>query len=222
MKLKWYEISYLFLFVSIVITVSIIFSISFFSTFSTILGIFAAFFNTKVNRICYIFYLSSAVLYCIVSFMNKIYGEAILYLLYTIPIYTLAFYNNFIKIKKANNDQYINSIETKKIFIIFIVITVIAIIYGYILHLIDSVLPYLNALATGLAIFASYFASKRIKEQWLFWILNSLVLLFIWTYQSFSNIDALSFVILNIVYLFFNVIGIIKWSKLPLKKNQNI
>ncbi len=210
MKLKWYEIVYLLFFITIVITLSIIFNTSPFSTISTICGIFAAFFNTKVNKICYFFYLASSILYCYVSFQAKVYGEAILYLFYTIPVYLIAIYN----FNKKHEKTEIKSISKKSKLLMTGAIVLITIIYGLILTLIDSVFPFLNAFATALAIFASLFASKMINQQWILWILNSLVLLFIWTYQSFTNFDAIPFVILNIVYLFFNVIGIIKWKKI--------
>ena len=60
-------------------------------------------------------------------------------------------------------------------------------------------------------------ASKRYKEQWIFWIGYSIVLIYLWMFNDGEQ----AYLYLNIFYTITNVIGLILWYK-KYKYEKNI
>lgn len=218
--LKWYEYLFLLSSITIVIIMSIIFKISPLETISTCFGLFASFLNSKSNKNCFFFYVIYVALYGIVAFNAKQYGEGIINLFYNVPLYLFTLYKLFLCKKIKITKEFI----FKRRYYIYsiLVLILITIIYGLILdNLFHSSLPYLNALATGFAILSSFFASKRVIEQWGYWICYSIVLLIIW-FINFNNSNAgITYLFLNFFFIAIDIYGIITWSKERKFKNEN-
>ena len=67
-------------------------------------------------------------------------------------------------------------------------------------------------------------ASKAYKEQWIFWLIYSVILTILWglTFSASSN-SSFIYLVLNCFYLIINVYGLINWYKEYNKqKKQNI
>ena len=164
LNLKIYEWIYLIFWVIFISILSFINNSSIYALISCLFGIVAVIFNMKGNRFAFIFYSLYALSYGIIAFINHNYGEGILY------IFTI--YKLFISKKEREINDKINTLSKKELIIILIIIPFVTFVYGFILSNIEnSNLPYVNALATGFAMISSFLTSRRIKEQWYFWIL---------------------------------------------------
>lgn len=216
LSLKVYEWFYIVFWCTLISIVTFINGSTIYAIISCLFGVIAASLNIFNKRTAFIFYVLYALSYGIISFLNNNYGEALLNIFYNTPLYIFTVYKLFYKNKIEG--VKIQSLNIKKWIIISLIIPFVTIIYGTILNLFEnSNMPYVNALATGFAIVSSFMASKRYKEQWIFWIGYSIVLIYLWMFNDGEQ----AYLYLNIFYTITNVIGLILWYK-KYKYEKNI
>ena len=142
-------------------------------------------------------------------------------------MYLYTIYNYYIKDKRSDKniessqkDFKINKINKYMIIGIILFIPIITGLYGFILSLLKSNYPYLNALATSLALVSVFLATKGILEQWYFWIFYSIILIVIWVLNYInSGSSGLLYIALNIIYVIVNTYFLIKWYIIYKKQN---
>lgn len=222
LKSKILEYSFYAICLIIIFVLSLIYKSNIFELISTILGLCAVILNSKKEPKCFFIYIFYVSIYGVISFFRKQYGEAILNICYNLPMYLFTIYNLFIKKKKQKNET-INNLKKKQLFIIIIFIIFFSILYSLFLNFIGSNLPYFNALATSFCIVSVYLASKMIKEQWIFWILYSIVLTYIW-YSNYliDGETGILYLVLNIIYIVLNIKGYITWIKIEKNKEYDL
>ena len=198
-----------------------------FELISVILGLLAATLNGKRKKYAFFFYSVYVTIYGIISFISKQYGEGVLNIAINLPMYLYTIYNYYIKDKRSDKniessqkDFKINKINKYMIIGIILFIPIITGLYGFILSLLKSNYPYLNALATSLALVSVFLATKGILEQWYFWIFYSIILIVIWVLNYInSGSSGLLYIALNIVYVIVNTYFLIKWYIIYKKQN---
>ncbi|MBO8427152.1 MAG: nicotinamide mononucleotide transporter [Firmicutes bacterium] len=198
-----------------------------FELISVILGLLAATLNGKRKKYAFFFYSVYVTIYGIISFISKQYGEGVLNIAINLPMYLYTIYNYYIKDKRSDKniessqkDFKINKINKYMIIGTILFIPIITGLYGFILSLLKSNYPYLNALATSLALVSVFLATKGILEQWYFWIFYSIILIVIWVLNYInSGSSGLLYIALNIIYVIVNTYFLIKWYIIYKKQN---
>ena len=198
-----------------------------FELISVILGLLAATLNGKRKKYAFFFYSVYVTIYGIISFISKQYGEGVLNIAINLPMYLYTIYNYYIKDKRSDKniessqkDFKINKINKYMIIGIILFIPIITGLYGFILSLLKSNYPYLNALATSLALVSVFLATKGILEQWYFWIFYSIILIVIWVLNYINcGSSGLLYIALNIIYVIVNTYFLIKWYIIYKKQN---
>ena len=211
----------------VLIILVIVFKANALEIISVLLGLLSATLNGKRKKYAFFFYSVFVILYGTTAFINKQYGEGILNLCINLPLYLYTLYKFYLKDRKNDNKEEknkefkISGINKYLIIGIVIFIPLVTGLYGYILSLFSSKLPYLNALATAFAIVAVVLASKTAIYQWIFWILYSVVLTIIWSLNYFiDNSGGLLYLVLNLIYIIVNIYCFVQW--IFIKKKQNI
>ena len=228
---KWYEFTFLVICFISLITLNIIFNKNnvinlIFHLVTTLLGILGASLNLKKVRWAFIIYSIYALLYGLNAIYVKNYGEGVLNLLFNLPLYIYTTVKLLRKKNNASNDSTfkINTLPIKYLIIIICLIPVVTIGYGFILKILNPNFPFINAFATTVALSCAFMASKAYKEQWIFWLIYSVILTILWglTFSASSN-SSFIYLVLNCFYLIINVYGLINWYKEYNKqKKQNI
>ena len=228
---KWYEFTFLVICFISLITLNIIFNKNnvvnlIFHLVTTLLGILGASLNLKKVRWAFIIYSIYALLYGLNAIYVKNYGEGVLNLLFNLPLYIYTTVKLLRKKNNVSNDSTfkINTLPIKYLIIIICLIPVVTIGYGFILKILNSNFPFINAFATTVALSCAFMASKAYKEQWIFWLIYSVILTILWglTFSASSN-SSFIYLVLNCFYLIINVYGLINWYKEYNKqKKQNI
>jgi len=103
----------------LVALVGIVFKSEILTTLCSIVGIITALLLAKGKNLGQIFGLLIVVLYSIVSFKNKYYGEVIIYLFTMLPMYIIGIISWLKHQNKETNTVEVNTIKTKKWIIIF-------------------------------------------------------------------------------------------------------
>ena len=189
---------------------------------SVILGLLSCVLNGKRKKYAFFFYSAYVILYGSVSFIEKQYGEGVLNLCFNLPMYLFTLYKFYIRDREKDNNENFK-VGTLKLWMIIgsiIFVPCVTGLYGYILSLLDSKLPYINALATSFALIAVFFTTKGILWQWLMWTCYSSTLTAIWTLNYIEgSTSGLLYIVLNCIYIVVNFYCLFTW--MVIKKKQD-
>ena len=214
---KWYEATFTFLSIIALIVLGFVFNnepkyVTLFQLAATISGVLASVLNVKKFRFTFIFYSLYALLYGASALSRNQYGEGVLNLAYNLPLYLFTIYKLYISPKKEEGEFKINSMPNKVLIIVLSSIPLVTLGYGFLLKELNSSYPFINAFATSLALIATFSASRRYKEQWIFWSIYSIILSILWlmNYILLNN-GGILYLVLNIIYLVVNIYGMTNW-----------
>lgn len=161
----------------------------------------------------YVFGAVNALLYAIISFQAKYYGEVMLNVLYYFPMQFYGFY-----VWKKNMNQETHEVKkrrmSKKGFgLLLVIITVATILYGTFLKYIGGSLSYVDALSTVISVVAMVISIKMYLEQWILWLIVDGVTVVMWAVAFRNGSDSIATLLMWIVYLGTAVVMYLKWSK---------
>ncbi len=213
-----FDILLLIISIAIIIAVTIIFDGSYWSLASSLLGVTSILFIAKGMCIGQVISIAYCLVYAYTSFISRYYGETITYIVMTLPL-SIASLITWLK------NLYKNSVEVKvghmsnKSWIIMAITTVLVFIaFYFLLKYLNTANLIVSTISIGTSYTASYLALKRSPYYAVAYALNDIVLLTLWTMESFNNIAYLSLAISSFVYLINDLYGLYNWSKI--KKRQ--
>ena len=166
----------------------------------------------------YYFGIINVVIYGFISYNSKYYGEAMLNILYFLPMQIIGF-----MMWRRNNVNIDESKEVKaermtaKEIILWSVLSGIAVIvYEIILKKLNNTLPMADSFTTVLSVTAMILMVKRYIEQWIVWIMIDIVAIYMWLFiKSDYNIT-----IMWTAYLVNAVYGLYNWAKLYRRERE--
>lgn len=204
---------------SIIITgLSIYWGDSLMGIISATTGVACVICTGKGKLSAYLFGLINCVLYAIISYKAKLYGETMLNVLYYVPMQFIGFY---VWNKNMNKSTYeVNKIHmTNKVRIKWLIIMIFTtILYGYLLKYLGDAMPFVDSFTTMSSVIAMVISVKMYSEQWWIWILVDIFSVYMWwTNFSIGN-ENLATLLMWIVYLLNAIIMCIKWEKEVRKK----
>lgn len=170
----------------------------------------------------YFFGLINCVLYAIISYNAKLYGETMLNAIYYVPMQFVGFY---VWNKHMNEENH----EVKKIHmtnmsrIIWLLVMIVAtIIYGLILKKLGDAMPFVDSFTTVSSVIAMIVSVKMYSEQWWIWILVDVFSVYMWWCNFSAGNDNLATLLMWVVYLGNAIIMCIKWEKEASKNTKKI
>ena len=161
----------------------------------------------------YLFGTVNVVLYAIISWQAKYYGEVMLNLLYYLP---MEFYGFYVWSRHMNAETH--EVEKKQMsvrgrLLLSLAVTLGTVAYGFILKLLGGELPFFDAMSTVISVAAMIISVKMYYEQWVLWIIVDAVTVFMWGLAFARGNDSIATLLMWIVYLGNAVIMYIKWAK---------
>lgn len=186
----------------------------------TKLGIIASLTGVSCVILCgmgklsnYIFGTINVVLYAIVAWKAKYYGDVMLNLLYYFPTNFLGFFVWSKHINQENNEVYKKRMTLKQD-IALIIISVVGVLgYSYILKCLGGNLPIVDSMSTVFSVIAQILMIKRFVEQWVIWIIVDIVSVIMWIAAFFNGGESVAVLMMWSVYLANAVIMFVKWSR---------
>lgn len=170
----------------------------------------------------YVFGLVNSVLYAIISYKARLYGETMLNALYYVPMQFIGFY---IWSKNMNKETH----EVKKIHmknsarILWLLTMVVAtIVYGFILKKLGDAMPFVDSFTTVSSVVAMIISVKMYSEQWWIWILVDIFSVYMWWTNFSVGNDNMATLLMWIIYLGNAIIMCIKWEKEITKNKKRI
>ncbi len=199
---------------SLIITgLSIYWKDSLMGIISALTGVICVICTGKGKLSAYAFGLVNCVLYAIISYNSKLYGEAMLNAIYYVPMQFVGFFawkNNI-----NNETKEVKKLHmTVRIRIMWlIVIFATTVIYGYFLKYWGDAMPFVDSFTTVASVVAMIVSVKMYSEQWWIWIAVDVFSVIMWLKDYLSGNDNIATLLMWIVYLLNAVLMLIKWEK---------
>ena len=212
----WTIFEKILLFGSIIIVsiVGICFKSDLLTISCSIVGIITALLLAKGKNLGQVFGLLITILYSIVSFKNKYYGEVLIYALLMLPMYAIGIISWINHKNEKTNSVEINSIKKKEwIIVSFIFIGVFIGIY-YLLKAFNTSELIVSTISVLASLFAVYLQIRRSKYSFSFYIVNDIILMFLWGIPVVHGSYILFPMLLNpTINLINDIYGFCNWKK---------
>lgn len=161
----------------------------------------------------YIFGMVNTLLYAIIAYKAKFYGEVMLNALYYFP---MQFYGIYVWSRHMNAETHeVIKKEMKprgKLLLGLCVIGATA-AYGLLLKALGGSLPFIDALSTVVSVIAMIISIKMYAEQWILWIVVDVVTVIMWAIAFAQGNDSIATLLMWIVYLGNAAVMYAKWRK---------
>lgn len=216
---KLWEVSWLLLTIVIILALAIYWQDTIIGIISATTGVACVVCTGKGKLSAYVFGIVNTLLYAIIAYQARYYGEVMLNVIYYFP---LQFYGIYVWSKHMNADTHeVNKRQMKyrgKILLLLLV-AFATMLYGYVLQGMGGKMPYVDALSTVVSVVAMMVSIKMYAEQWLLWIVVDVVTVIMWTIAFLQGNDSISTLIMWIIYLGNAIIMYFKWVK-EAKENE--
>lgn len=185
------------------------------SIISTLFGISSLIFISKGNLLGPIISILFSFFYLIASLNNLYYGEVLICLTMNIPLSVISCWTWF-KNRTNEKDVEVTVNHLKKREIVFSVILgiCIMIVFYFILKRLDTDSLLISTISIFTSFVASYLSIRRSYLYAIFYSLNDIVLIILWTVATFKDLSNLCMVFCFIIFLINDIYGFINWKKL--------
>ena len=220
----WTNFEKLLLFGSIIIVgiVGIIFKSDLLTILCSIVGIVTALLLAKGKNLGQIFGLIITILYSIVSFRNKYYGEVLIYALLMFPMYIIGIVTWINHKNEKTNSVEINSIKKKEWIIVSFIFVFIFVGIYYLLKAFNTSELIVSTISVLASLFAVYLQIRRSKYSFSFYIVNDIILMFLWGIPVIKGNYILFPMLLNpTINLINDIYGFYNWKQTEkIQKNK--
>lgn len=174
-----------------------------------------ALFLAKGKNLGQVFGLLITILYSIVSFKNKYYGEVMIYIIIMLPMYIIGIFS-WIKHKNKETDSVeINQISKKEWILVTIVFIAIFVVIYYLLKAFNTNELIVSTISVLASLFAVYLQIRRSRFSFGFYMINDIILIVLWGIPVIKGNMILLPMVLNPIINFINdCYGFYNWKKL--------
>lgn len=217
----WKKLEILWLFsASIIIAgLSIYWKDSIMGIISATTGVACVVLTGKGKLFAYLFGLINCVLYAIISYKAKLYGETMLNALYYVPMQFVGFYVWKKNMNSETHEVKKKHMSNKERLIYLMVMIILTVTYGLILKQLGDAMPFIDSFTTVTSVIAMIISVKMFSEQWWLWTFVDIFSVYMWWCNFRAGSDNIATLLMWAVYLGNAIIMCIKWEK-EIKKNK--
>ena len=161
----------------------------------------------------YFFGTINVLLYAIVAWNAKYYGDVMLNLFYYFPTNMIGWVAWIKHMDKEKNEVYKKRMTWKQDVMLAFISVVGVLGYSYVLKLLGGNLPMVDSMSTVFSVIAQILMIKRFMEQWIIWIVVDIVSVIMWIAAFFNGGESIAVLIMWSVFLVNAVIMFVKWLK---------
>lgn len=210
---KAWQIIWIIVANAVIIGVSIYNGDSLISIFAAVTGVICVILCGLGKVSNYFFGTINVILYAIVAYKAKYYGDVMLNLLYYFPtniIGWILWEKNLGKEKVSVTKKRMT--VKQDILVAFLSICAVG-VYSLVLWLLDGNLPVVDSMSTVFSVIAQILSIKRFTEQWVIWIIVNVVSVIMWITALFNEGASIAMLLMWSVYLGNSIIMFVKWMK---------
>lgn len=214
---SWSKLEKILLFESIILvsTIGIIFKSDVLTTVCSIVRNNDSLITSKGKKFRTSIWNCNKILYSIVSFNNKFYGEVIIYLFMMFPMYIIGIVSWLRHKNKETDSVEVNKISKKEWIIVAIVFVAIFVGIYYLLKAFNTNELVVSTISVLASLFAIYLQIRRSRFNFSFYMINDIILMVLWGIPVLSGNFVLLPMVCNPIINFINdSYGFYNWKKL--------
>ena len=177
---------------------------------SALTGVLYTVIAGKGKMSCYLFGVINTLLYGLISFKLKLYGEVMLNMLYYLPMMFVGLWC-WKKHISANTVIIKTTLSAVgRVVTAFASVCGIA-LYALLLHRFGDTQPVVDSLTTVLSVAAMVLTVKRCIEQWILWMIVNAASIYMWAQATISGGGSIALLIMWLIFLINSVIFFVRW-----------
>lgn len=184
------------------------------ATIASLLGVTALIFIAKGMLVGQFFIMAFAILYGIVSFSARYYGEAVTYVGMSLPMAVISTVSWIRHPHKDSNRVEVASMTPKKLVLILAATMVVTTIFFFVLKAVGNASLYISTLSIATSFIAASFTFLRSPYYAAAYAVNDIVLIVLWIIASFKDIANISMIFCFIMFLINDAYGFYSWKKM--------
>ncbi len=193
------------------------------SLLASLIGVTALIFVAKGDVLGQILTVVFGVLYAVISYSFRYYGEMITYLCMTAPIAMLsviAWLKN--PYSKDKPEVRINHLKQRDIIVMCVYTVLVTILFYFILAYFKTNNLLISTLSITTSFLASYLTYKRSSFYALAYAANDIILIVLWILATISDRAYLPMIICFLMFLANDIYGFINWRRIEKRQRNNL
>ncbi len=182
---------------------------------TSLLGVTALIFLAKGSYLGNVIIVVFCLLYGVISYKTKYYGEMITMLGMTLPMAVLAIIS-WVKnpYEGENKEVEIHNVSRGEIISLLAITVVVTIAFYFILSFFGTASIFFSTLSIATSFFAASLTFKRSELYALAYGLNDLVLIILWGIAMFEDLSYITMVICFVMFFINDIYGYVSWLKM--------
>lgn len=209
---KW-EVIWLLLATAVILGLSIYWKDSMTGIWAALTGIWCVILTGKGKLSSFWVGTVNTILYAVVAWQARYWGEVMLNLIYYVPMNFVGLYMWSKNMNTQTEEVVKERMSFKGSVLAYTCVIAGTLGYGVILNLMNGTLPFIDSMSTVFSIFAQFLCVKRYMEQWVLWIVVDIVTVIMWVYAFINGTGDMATVLMWSIYLINAIIMFIKWKK---------
>lgn len=206
-----------------VLSISVLFfflsSKDYLTLIASLIGVTALIFTAKGYVLGQVLIVVFAVLYGIVSFYFKYYGEVITYLGMSSPIAVFTIISWIRHPYKKTSEVKISSMTKRQVIIMLALAAIVTFVFYYILKALDTSNLIMSTVSVSTSFVAAYCAFMRSSFYAVGYALNDIVLIILWVLAAIQDISYTAMIACFVIFLINDLYGFYNWQRI--KKRQS-
>ena len=207
------DIFWLTIATSVILGLSVYWQDSWTSRLAALSGVWCVVLTGMGKRSSFIFGLVNAILYAMVAFQARYYGEVMLNVLYFIPMNFVGWFVWKKHVNATTGEVVKKRLSFKTSLVVYAATAVAILSYGLVLKALDGKLPYIDSMTTVVSVIAQILSIKRLTEQWVLWIAVDVATVFMWAVHFAQGGESIATLAMWSVYLINAFIMFMRWNK---------
>lgn len=188
---------------------------------ASLVGITALLFNAKGNPTGPFLIIVFSILYGIISFTFRYYGEMITYMGMSLPMAVLSLFTWIKNPYKGKKSQVtVNHIKKKEVAFLMLLSLVVTFSFYFILKHFNTANLSLSTLSILTSFIAAYLTFRRSPFFALAYAINDIVLIAMWILASIKNLGYVSVIICFLIFLVNDSYTFVSWLRLQKKQAE--
>ncbi len=189
---------------------------------ASLIGVTSLIFNAKGNPLGQFLMIIFSIIYGIISYTFRYYGEMITYLGMTMPMAFLALISWLKNPYNGNKAEVkVNTLTVKENVFLWLITAIVTVIFYFILKYFNTANIIPSTLSVTTSFLAVYLTFRRSPYFALAYAANDIVLIALWVLASFYDIRYISVVVCFVSFLFNDIYGYINWQKMKVRQNKS-
>lgn len=196
---------------------------SFLTLSASLIGVTSLILNAKGNPLGQLLMVIFSLLYGIISYTFKYYGEMLTYLGMTMPMAIFALISWLKNPYNGNKSEVrVNRISKKEMIFMWIVTVIVTIIFYYVLSAFKTANIIPSTISVTTSFVAVYLTFRRSPYFAVGYAANDVVLIVLWCLAMLENISYLSVVACFVTFLVNDIYGFVSWKKMEKRQADNM